>query len=126
MSENNPSLPPVCNDNTTFFNQRGVLATDFIAALRQLADRRGNRRISLKHQFVTGVEYQGKLRTFSLTCRKVDPMRAEEIISALQQMIYDYDYGNRTVTVEGYNPTSIRYARSGLRFDVHVKSLHDE
>ena len=34
MSENEPSLPPVCND-TTFFNRRGVLATDFIAALRQ-------------------------------------------------------------------------------------------
>ncbi len=123
MSENEPSLPPVCND-TTFFNRRGVLATDFIAALRQLANRRGNRRISLKHQFVTGVEYQSNLRTFSLTCRKVDPMRAEEMMSTLQQMIYDY--GNRTVTVEGYNPTSIRYARSGARFNVYVKSLHDE
>lgn len=123
MSENEPSLPPVCND-TTFFNRRGVLATDFIAALRQLANRRGNRRISLKHQFVTGVEYQSNLRTFSLTCRKVDPMRAEEMMSTLQQMIYDY--GNRTVTVEGYNPPSIRYARSGARFNVYVKSLHDE
>ena len=123
MSENEPSLPPVCND-TTFFNRRGVLATDFIAALRQLANHRGNRRISLKHQFVTGVEYQSNLRTFSLTCRKVDPMRAEEMMSTLQQMIYDY--GNRTVTVEGYNPTSIRYARSGARFNVYVKSLHDE
>lgn len=123
MSENTPSLPPVCN-GATFFNQRGVLATDFIAALRQLADRCGNRRISLKRQFVTGVEYQSKLRTFSLTCCKVDPMRAEEMMSTLQQMIYDY--GNRTVTVEGYNPTSIRYERRGIRFNVHVKSLHDE
>lgn len=123
MLENEPSLQLLRND-ATFFCQRGVLASDFIAALRQLADRRGDRRISVKYQFITGVEYQSKLRTFSLSCREADSMRTEDLISTLQQMVYDY--GNRTVTVEGYNPSSVCYSPVTGRFHVHVKSLHDE